>query len=472
MRFKAELVDYYLANKDVMSLPAIASKVANDENDITLSEGTIYNYLKKIKREQTAVITVDDTTPSWRVQDDKYLFEVNDSVKVFSIEQIDQIFLYYSKTGYNYTRLAVQRRFKIKPKTFNEIQRAFHLSKDCDIISPFTKQSMNHEELGALIDRLQEEIIDSGEMTLIRSQKAIARAHGKIINREKSDINWRDTVISDLLDNVGQWEKVSLKTTTKTSSRYIEMDWNITDIHSGSAATKMKITEDWSIEKLEEKLDRAAQLINSYNCKVNHLNFLGDLVETISGVNHPDSWKLIQDGHFGSAAIIGSFEIILRFLNKVNNITSINGVGGNHDRLQASNKLSDTGATDLVFYMLEQHMKGSGVEINYDPVVLSFERETYNVVLGHGDQGLHKRGIADQMVLFKLNLSKFTFINTGHLHTFLVKDSQYIGRATVNPSIITGNHYSDVQIGKSDRSGITFNATNIFGEPVQTIENI
>ena len=212
--------------------------------------------------------------------------------------------------------------------------------------------------------------------------------------------------------------------------------------------------------------------MNSYGCGRNHLNFLGDLVETISGINHPDSWKLVEDGHFGSQAIIGAYEIVVEFIEKVNNVVSINGVGGNHDRLQASNKLADTGATDLIFFMLEKHLAGSGIEVNYDPVVLAFEREGYNIILGHGDKNLHKRTIADQMILYKLNPHKFTFVNTGHLHTFLVKDSQCIGRATVNPSIITGNHYSDVTIGKSDKSGITFNAVNMFKEPVQTIENI
>lgn len=469
MRFKAELVDYYLANEDSLSIPEIAKKIAKEKNGIDLTEGTISNYLYTIRREQMNAITVDNS-PAWRVQDGKYLFESGGDIKVFSVELIDKIFLYYSRRGYDFTRMKCQQRFDITPKTWHQIARVFHLSKDADIVSPHTKESMSKDEYDTHLEQLQSEVMRSGEMTSHKASKALEQRYRKVVEGDKRDTIWRNTVISEILDN--NFEAIRVPTTFETTGRYKEMDWNVTDIHAGSKAVKMKITEDWSLSKLREKLDRAATIINSYGCGRNHLNFLGDLVETISGINHPDSWKLIEDGHFGSQAIIGAYEIVVEFIEKVNNVASINGVGGNHDRLQGSNKLADTGATDLIFFMLEKHLAGSGIEVNYDPVVLTFEREGYNIILGHGDKNLHKRTIADQMILYKLNPHKFTFINTGHLHTFLVKDSQCIGRATVNPSIITGNHYSDVTIGKSDKSGITFNAVNMFKEPVQTIENI
>jgi hypothetical protein len=303
----------------------------------------------------------------------------------------------------------------------------------------------------------------------MKSQAAKERQYTKVIESDKKDTIWRNTIISELLNT--NFTAITVRSACSEHSMFKEMDWNITDLHAGSFAEKMKITADWNIEKLIDTLDRAAILINAYGAAKNHLNFLGDLVETISGVNHPDSWKMIQDGHFGSKAIIEVYKILSEFIGKVNNVASINGVGGNHDRLQASNKLADTGATDLVFFMLEQELKGV-IEINYDPICLAFAREGYGVILGHGDKGLHKRGMADQILMLAPNPKLFTFINTGHLHTFLVKDSQNIGRFTVCPSIITGNPFSDVTIGKSDKSGIVANAVNQFGEPVQIIENL
>ena len=472
MRFKAELVDYYLSNDGKLSIPALAQKIkeefAHGKNAIDLSKGTIINYLYTIRRERTDVISLDNT-PAWRVLNGNYLFESKNQTKVFSIELVDKIFLYYSRRGYNFTRALAQQRFNITPKTWNDISRVFHLSKDSDIISPYTKENTSREELEVLLETLQDEIINSGEMTLIKSREALNRKYKKVVEKDKKDVLWRDIIISDIAEH--NFEKIQLLTAPYSPGRK-EMDWNITDIHAGSKAEKMLITEDWSIEILESKLNDAAKLINSYGAEKNHLNFLGDLVETISGINHPDSWKLIEDGHFGSKAIIFAYELIARFVSKVNNVVSINGVGGNHDRLQASNKLADTGATDLVFYFLNEHLKDSGIEVNYHPVVLAFKRKGYGVILGHGDKNVHKRPLADQILLFAVDKEQFIFVNLGHLHTFIVKDSQHIGRVTTNPSIITGNPHSDVTIGKCDKSGITANTINILGEPTQIVENI
>jgi hypothetical protein len=472
MRFKAELEDYFLSfSENGISVREMASRIFEEENGIRLSKGTIMKYLYKIKKDQTEAIVLDDT-PAWKVVGDNYIFEIKGSRKVFSVSQIDELHLFYTRRGYDFTRSAVQQRFQITPKTFAAIQRTFHLSKESDIISPYTKQNTSIEELSALTDQLMEDIVNSGEMTTRKMQKALERRYKKIIQKDNQDHVWHNEAISEVITEWPNVETTVLKkTVSEGSPLYKEIDVNIADIHAGSKADKMKITQDWSIAILEEKLDRVAEIVNSYNCPKVHLNFLGDLVETVSGVNHPDSWKLIEDGHYGSKAIIEATNLLVRFISKVENIASINGVGGNHDRLQGSNKLADTGATDLIFHMLGLQL-GEVVDINYDPILLGMEREGYGNIIGHGDKGIHKRSVEFQILSFAENPKQFQFINSGHFHSFMVKDSQYCGRSTVNPSIITGNPYSDSTLGKSDRSGFSINAVNKFGEPDQLIHNI
>lgn len=473
MKFKAELVDLYLSlSKQNLSIRAMSKIIKENHKHIELSERTINSYLGKIKREQEKVFSDDTNREDWVAVEGNYLFDYKGSRKIFSIALIDQIFLYYVRRGYNFTRSAVQQRFNLTPANFAAIQSKFNLSKESDLFSPYTKKNTSREELEDLTDALMQEIINSGEMTTMKHQKALQTKYQKVISSDNRDKIWQNTIISEVLAEYATSEKPVIKVNTKTHSPYYEMDWNFTDIHGGSKAEKMKITADWSMAKLEQTLDRATQVINGYGCARNHINFLGDLVETISGVNHPDSWKLVENGHFGAKAIIEVKELLVRFLNKINNLTSINGVGGNHDRLQASNKNADTGATDLIFYMLEQEYKNTTVEVNYDSVLLALDRRDYGVILMHGDKGLHKRSLEFLILNFAINPRRFQFINSGHLHTLAITDSQHIGRKTVNPSIITGNPYSDVEIGKADRSGISFNTTNIFNEPVQGIENL
>jgi hypothetical protein len=472
MKFKAELKDYLLVYQDSkLRIAEIAKKIKEEHPEIELTFGTIRKNLYLIKRELES-IPVKNVEPKYKVVGSNYILNLDKKPKVFSIEFIDQIFLFYSRRGYNFTRSQVQQRFELSPENFVAIQSTFHLSKESDLFSPYTKKNSSKEELEILTENLMSKIVSSGEMTTKKYQDSLIKKYKSVINTSNLDAIWKMDVISEILHEYSSIEPISIKRDGNNEVDFISV--TLTDIHAGSKAEKMKITEDWSIEKLYEKLDRAANIINSYKAKKVNINFLGDLVETISGVNHPDSWKLVQNGFFGAKVIIETKVMINEFLSKIINLNSINAVGGNHDRLQASNQLSDTGATDLIFYMLQEEFKNTGIRVNYDPVILGVNHNEFGEILCHGDKGLHKRSLEFIILQFAKDRNKFQFVNMGHLHTTMIKnnDSQHIGRRITCPSILTGNHYSDVEIGKSDKSGILITKTNIFGEPDMIIHNI
>jgi hypothetical protein len=478
MRFRAQLSEYYISftKKGITDIKSMAQTISEKKNNIDLTVGTIVKYLYEIRRENKNVITVTNQE-DWIVKSGNYLFEYKGSRKKFSIALIDEIFLFYVRKGYNFSRSKIQQKFNLTPRSFAVIQNKFNLSKESDLFSPYTKQNTSKEELEILTEQLMQKVINSGEMTSQRYDEALNRKYRSIINKENLDVTWKQDVISELISDYPNCETLQFNRFPKnTEYRYKEICVNITDLHGGSKAENMKITKDWSIEKLEEKLDRVARIANSYKAEKVHLNILGDLVETVSGINHPDSWKLVQDGHFGSKTIIETKNLLVRFINKLNNVYSINGVGGNHDRLQASNKLADTGATDLIFEMIKERVKltNSPVEVNYDPIILPLSREGFGEILIHGDKGLHKRSVEFLILHFAKNPKDFQFINAGHLHSFQVNkdDAQEKGRRVVFPSIITGNYFSDIEIGKSDKSGFGITCINMFGEPDLIIHNI
>lgn len=472
MKYKEQLLDYLDNYEDTWPLTKIAELIYNEDKSIKLSLKSIKTYLYTLNRDRKKAITVNNKS-TYKVVGDRYVFEHKGEEKIFSIELIDTIFTYYVRRGYNFTRAKIQQRFNLTPENFNLIQRRFHLSKESDLFSPHTKQNTSKEELSVITDNLMQEVINSGEMTSQKYEESLKRKYRKIINKENLDTTWKKEVISELLQQYPDCEIIKLKK-SPGPARYTEISVNVTDIHGGSKAEKMKITQDWSVKKLELYLDRVANITNTFNCPKVHLNLLGDLVETVSGINHPDSWKLIEDGMFGSKTIIETKNILIRFFNKINNLYSINGVGGNHDRLQSSNKLADTGATDLIFALIKERFRNTDLEVNYDPILLSLDREGYGEILCHGDKGLHKRSIEYLFTKFAIDKSKFQFINTGHWHSLQIKnnDSQEIARRIVFPSIITGNYYSDVEIGKADKSGFGINTVNMYGEPVLIIHNI
>ena len=96
MKYKAELQDLYLSLKDEnKSITAIANIVFNDDNNIDLTLDTLKVYLRTIKRELNVVTTIENEE-DWSVVRDKYIFSHKGDKKVFSIDMIDKIFLYYT----------------------------------------------------------------------------------------------------------------------------------------------------------------------------------------------------------------------------------------------------------------------------------------------------------------------------------------------------------------------------------------
>jgi len=473
MKFRAELEEIFAVMQS-HSIKEIAEYVVSDYPNIDLTLGSIKNYLGKIKREHTEVLVVD-TTPDWKVINNNYIFEIKGSKKVFSIELIDKVFLFYSRRGYNYTRLKCQQRFKMTPSTFNQIQRVFNLSKDCDTLSPYTKLNNTIPELELIIERQTEEVLSSGEMTRQKYEEGVTRKYRKVIDKHNVDLSWRDDVITELLNEYPNCVEVTLA--RDASNEIHEVTIVIADLHAGAKANKMKITEDWSIEDLIEKLERVAKITNSYKASKVNIVILGDLVETVSGINHPDSWKGIEGGMFGANVIIETKNILVKhLLNKVVNLNKIVATGGNHDRLQASNKLADTGATDLIFHMIEERLRlsGSDVEVIYDPVLVSFATDSFGIIGLHGDKGLHKRELSYLVNKFAVDRNQYQFVISAHLHSFFCQrnDDQEIGRRFTVSSIVSGNSFSDVTIGRASKSGMAVLKENMFGQPDMHIVNI
>jgi hypothetical protein len=473
MRFREQLEEIYDVMKD-KPVSEILTYIMEKHKEIKLAKATLQGYIYQIRNEHTEVMEVVDEQ-DWSVIDDTYVFAVGEEKKKFSVELIDNIFLHYSTRGHNYTQLQIIQRFGLKAKTFSQIQRKFKLSKACDVISPYTKEHNTHEEVLEIIDSKLEKVLESGELTTRKYQEKLARKHRKNLEENKLDKGWQDSVILEILE---QHPLVSeIKISRDDNNEVDEITVVLADIHAGGKNAKSKLSDRWDMEMVAEKLQRVAQVANSYKAAKVNLVILGDLVETVSGVNHPDSWKGIEAGMFGPNIITKTYEFLVdNLINKVTNLNKIIATGGNHDRLQASNKLGDTGATDLIFYMIKQRLEltGSTVEVIYDPVLVSYATKKFGIIGVHGDKGLHKRELSYVTQKFAKNRDQYQFVFSAHLHSFFCKtnDDQEFGRRITIPAIITGNDYSDVEIGRASKSGCVVVKENIFGEPDMIIHNL
>jgi predicted phosphodiesterase len=253
----------------------------------------------------------------------------------------------------------------------------------------------------------------------------------------------------------------------------------IADLHLGAYIDGLVNTKDYSITILIEYLEQIALITNDCGFEEVNVMFLGDMIESFTGLNHKNSWKGLQKGMIGAEVIKFSVNILHeKLLSKINNLNLVKLVAGNHDRL-TSDKDEDTdgGACDLIAFGLE--LRGYNVE--FHPTVISVEIDGINYILLHGHKGISRRATKDICWDFGKK-GVYNVILEGHLHSIIqklsvnmkgkfniIKDDS-VDHIRMNArSLFTGNGYSE-DLGYTSNAGFSIITNN--GKGLPNINNI
>ena len=218
---------------------------------------------------------------------------------------------------------------------------------------------------------------------------------------------------------------------------------SLADLHIGAYIRNLINTPDYDATIIVEKLTTVADEINAENNAENHIFILGDLIESFTGLNHINSWKSLE--LHGANALIIAYEILTGFLERIENLHTVYLIAGNHDRITSNNKEDQDGdVAKVIGYFLSNKFN-----LVFHSRVISVVIDNINYILHHGDKSFAKGDIADIILAHKKG-DCFTVVLSGHLHTrgkkeretqILADDKKY--RAYINPSIFTGNQYSE-----------------------------
>jgi predicted phosphodiesterase len=253
----------------------------------------------------------------------------------------------------------------------------------------------------------------------------------------------------------------------------------IADLHLGAYIDGLVNTKDYSIPILIDYLETIVANVNQMNYKEVNILFLGDMIESFTGLNHKNSWKGLQKGMIGAEVIKFSVNILHeKLLSKINNLNSVKLVAGNHDRL-TSDKDEDTdgGACDLIAFGLELR----GYNIEFHPTIISTEIDGINYILLHGHKGISRRATKDICWDFGKK-GVYNVILEGHLHSIIqklsvnlkgkhniIKDDS-VDHIRMNArSLFTGNGFSE-DLGYSSNAGFSIITNN--GKGLPNINNI
>ena len=248
----------------------------------------------------------------------------------------------------------------------------------------------------------------------------------------------------------------------------------IGDPHLGAYIDGLVNTKDFSIPILIDYLEEIVEKVNKRGFKEVNVMFLGDMIESFTGLNHKNSWKGLQKGMIGAEVIKFSVKIWNeKFLSKINNLRKVKLVAGNHDRLTSDKDEDvDGGAADLIAFGLEL----LGYDIEFHPTVISCEIDGINYILLHGHKGISRKPTKDICWDFGKK-GVFNVILEGHLHSIIqnlsvnmrgkfniLKDDSVDHIRMHARSLFTGNGYSE-DLGFTSNAGFSIITNNGKGLP-------
>ena len=249
------------------------------------------------------------------------------------------------------------------------------------------------------------------------------------------------------------------------------------DFHLGAEVKNLIRTPNYSTDILIDKLDKVAKEINSYNLKEVHYCFLGDFWESLSGLNHLSTFKSLESGMWGNNAIVYGHKIMSTFLSKIQNLSSISIITGNHDRFSNNKEIENTGeAGKTLAYLLSLTFPNLPIDCN--DLLLTKRFDGINYLLSHGDKNLNNKEVSKVIFDFGDN-EVFNVFVEGHKHTRIGKkynklsyyeEYEFVSldelkyRKITLPAIFSGNYYSE-QLGLGGNSGFMLSINNGNGIP-------
>lgn len=254
---------------------------------------------------------------------------------------------------------------------------------------------------------------------------------------------------------------------------------NIADLHIGAEVSNLIKTPDYNIEILIAHLNKIVQTINSHNYKEVHVNMVGDYFESISGLNHLNTFKSLGRGMYGSKVIILASTIIGDMLRKINNLVSVNLISGNHDRLTPQSDIdNEGGAAELLCHILSTQF--DRVKFRYHTYLLNPVIDNICYIMSHGNFKLDKKDIGKIVSLYGDN-NLYNLWVSGHIHTrqtekttirrtlefdtyIAVSSDEAPYRKIILPPVFTGNFYSET-LGYTSSGGCVITENNGNGKP-------
>ena len=385
--------------------------------------------------------------------------------RTFTEEEINEFFLQFSSKGHNKTQLQIRNHFDLSARDWAKAKNHFGVYKLSNVFWDFSFDAIPPAEReNAVADRLA---------TVFRNpNKVVDRAYTKVVQREaKKSITENikktaelDTFITELAVAAS---KAPIPVVQRGQDKWASSKpvfVAVSDLHINARVEGLDI-QDFNNEICAEYFTTVAEETNDKGSSDVTVLINGDIIESFTGKNHPDSFVQMEYGQTYAQGIITARDMIIRFLASINNLKKVLVISGNHDRLASSNKEDDQQGVGRI---LAEFLKFafSDIEVEWSAKVLSHETENVNYLATHGDKRFTSKDA--NALLWKYGVKgKQNVLLTGHWHHRSIKVDDENFRHISLPSLFTGNTYSD-HAGFTTKAGFALFEESRKGQLIHT----
>lgn len=405
----------------------------------------------------------------YEIVDNKYVISCSKGEIKLSINQVDELFYQFSKHGLNLTSTQIINRNNFLPWQWHAIKNALDLYKHSNIYSAYTLNNLSESDKEEKVSgKIKEALNNKNNIENVYNQTVI-KEYKRIINsynEKKLFFQGLELGLLDIKDKFKHQEVLHFVTSDANSIP--EINVFLADLHAGAEVRGLFVTENYNLQILKEKLDTIAIEVNKLQAKRVNLFFLGDIIESFTGMNHKNTWQEMEKGLYGANLVKVVIDLLVDFISKVHNINMIYAIGGNHDRGDSNNLVDYKGEIAGIIFAWLNSLLPFEVKFDFSLVNPTIDGISYICMHGHNKEiNLNP----EQIILNYGKQGNYNLVVSGHLHTLKIKADTHNYRQIVCPSVFPGNSYSE-RNGWTSNSGFMVTYNNGKGKPNINIYSI
>jgi len=241
----------------------------------------------------------------------------NSTTYSFTRNTLDKVFCAFSKRGSDLTSGAIQNILNLSADEFKAITGRLGLSKDSKPYSKYSEDLLTDSKLWEEYEKNIAFLLDASDSTNADAQtKFYKKAY--LANKEK-DLKFKAQIdgIKELLPKI---KFNIIEPELRIDGELLHVHIIIPDMHIGINQS------NFNVDIIRKQLAYILSLITA-NVIV-HVHFLGDIIHSVTGLNHQDTWKNMDPDSVGAEAIIQPYKLLVEFLASIEGLAVVNIVGG------------------------------------------------------------------------------------------------------------------------------------------------